>query len=248
MDKNQLASINTAGVSTQIPETRSVDSHHELNGNGELKASNIPEDAEVRGNQPDGAEPENEKAGELPRQETVVVTDEQFLEADHPEGNAIRKQVRSKLHALFHLDATDMKQVEFYFSDGNLANDVYLLGKCGGRENIPVSLKSICGFPKMRKYKPFTKVVAALKRSYFLEVVDGKKIRRRLPLRGPTINDLPDGEDSEIEDVVEEKVDAEELKKARDPPKKMVPESQDGVALTKGMVSCIQSDSSISTK
>jgi hypothetical protein len=126
--------------------------------------------------------------------------------------------------------------VEHYFSDANLANDKYLLGKCGGRANIPVSIKSIHGFPKMRKYKPFTGVVAALKHSYILEVVEGKKVRRRVALRGPTVNDPPDGEDSDIEEVVQEEQIAEEFKKSHDPWTAPVPQGKDA-GKSKNMVS-----------
>jgi len=35
---------------------------------------------------------------------------------------------------------------------------------------------------KMRKYKPKSQVIASLKKSSFLEVVDGKRIRRRVPI------------------------------------------------------------------
>jgi hypothetical protein len=43
----------------------------------------------------------------------------------------------------------------------------------------------ICGFKKMRNYKPRTLVVAALRKSAFLEVsADGKTIKRKIPLTG----------------------------------------------------------------
>ncbi|KAL9088919.1 MAG: hypothetical protein Q9165_005976 [Trypethelium subeluteriae] len=82
-------------------------------------------------------------------------------------------------------NADVIRQVEFYFSDANLPTDSHLLGKCGGHENIPVSIRSICGFPRMRKYRPYTEVVEALKLSTKLEVIDGKFIRRRTPLTLP---------------------------------------------------------------
>ncbi|KAF1924284.1 uncharacterized protein M421DRAFT_8932 [Didymella exigua CBS 183.55] len=91
---------------------------------------------------------------------------------DHPEGDAIRRQV------------------EFYFSDENLPVDLHLLQQCGGRENIPVSISRICSFKKMRSYKPKLLVIAALRKSTFLEVsADGKTIKRKIPLQGKTALD-----------------------------------------------------------
>lgn len=85
-------------------------------------------------------------------------------QAEHPEGAEIRRQV------------------EFYFSDENLPGDAHLLGHCGGAENRPVSINRICGFKKMRRFKPRQAVIAFLRKSTFLEVVDDKYIRRRVPL------------------------------------------------------------------
>ncbi|TKA62472.1 hypothetical protein B0A49_07008, partial [Cryomyces minteri] len=78
--------------------------------------------------------------------------------------------------------STEEPKVEYYFSDENLPSDAHLLGKCGGAENKPVSVKHICGFKKMRGYRPHTAVIASLKKSTFLEIVDGKLIRRKVPL------------------------------------------------------------------
>ncbi|KAF2838698.1 hypothetical protein M501DRAFT_1031764 [Patellaria atrata CBS 101060] len=83
---------------------------------------------------------------------------------DHPKGDEIRRQV------------------EYYFSDENLPTDMHLLEKCGGCENNPVPIKHICGFSKMRKYKPYLQVVEALRRSDFLEVTEDKKVKRRVPI------------------------------------------------------------------
>ncbi|KAH9882106.1 hypothetical protein J1614_001278 [Plenodomus biglobosus] len=103
------------------------------------------------------------------------------VDEDHPDGATIRRQV------------------EFYFSDENLPSDLHLLKCCGGRENLPVSISLICGFKKMRAYKPKRLVVAALRKSTFLEVVEnGKKIKRRMPMQGrcaldPDFFDTDDG-------------------------------------------------------
>ncbi|KAF2396566.1 hypothetical protein EJ06DRAFT_224557 [Trichodelitschia bisporula] len=83
---------------------------------------------------------------------------------EHPQGDEIRRQV------------------EFYFSDENLPTDKHMLKLCGGSKNLPVSLNQICGFKRMRRFKPRSQVVAALRKSEFLEVVDTKQIRRRVPI------------------------------------------------------------------
>ncbi|TKA63134.1 hypothetical protein B0A49_09908 [Cryomyces minteri] len=99
--------------------------------------------------------------GQVPFTPMLTAQQEQ---QEHPEGEEIRRQV------------------EYYFSDENLPSDAHLLGKCGGAENKPVSVKHICGFKKMRGYRPHTAVIASLKKSTFLEIVDGKLIRRKVPL------------------------------------------------------------------
>jgi hypothetical protein len=92
--------------------------------------------------------------------------------------------------------------VEFYFSDENLPTDLHLLKCCGGRKNEPVSISRICGFKKMRGYKPRNLVVAALRKSAFLEVTaDGKMIKRKVALQGKCLLDpdfLNDDDDDSI--------------------------------------------------
>lgn len=104
-------------------------------------------------------------------------------------------------------------QVEFYFSDENLSTDTYLLECCGGRENRPVSISRICGFKKMRGFKPKRKVVEALRKSAFLVVSeDGKHITRKVALQGPCALDADLYDDTEIAyDPKAEKPEAEKL-------------------------------------
>lgn len=53
-----------------------------------------------------------------------------------------------------------------------------------------MSISRICGFKKMRSYKPKLLVVTALRKSTFLEVsADGKTIKRKFPLHGKTLLD-----------------------------------------------------------
>lgn len=74
-------------------------------------------------------------------------------------------------------------QVEHYFSDENLVNDAHLLGKLAEAKYGPglVSIAQILSYPRMRKYKPKGAVVAALKDSTTLEVVEGKYVKRKIP-------------------------------------------------------------------
>lgn len=75
------------------------------------------------------------------------------------------------------------KQVEFYFSDSNLPQDQFLLFKVGGSENKPVDLEIIRSFKRMRHFEPLEAIVAALKESKTLNLVDNDtKIQRKQPL------------------------------------------------------------------
>ncbi|KAI1459129.1 hypothetical protein F4805DRAFT_422692 [Annulohypoxylon moriforme] len=75
-------------------------------------------------------------------------------------------------------------QVEFYFSDSNLPSDKFLWKKTDGSNNKPVPLSLICSFSRMRRFKPYSAVVEALKTSsrLVLEGPDGEEtIRRKEP-------------------------------------------------------------------
>lgn len=92
--------------------------------------------------------------------------------------------------------------MEFYFSDENLPTDLHLLKCCSGRDNLPVSIDRIRGFKKMRAYRPRNLVVAALRKSAFLEVTpDGKRIKRRLALQGKCALD-PDFFKDDANDII----------------------------------------------
>ncbi|KAH9995359.1 hypothetical protein F4779DRAFT_607623 [Xylariaceae sp. FL0662B] len=76
------------------------------------------------------------------------------------------------------------KQVEFYFGNSNLSGDKFLWEQTGGEKNKPVPLSLICSFSRMRRFKPYSAVVDALKSSYFL-VVEGDQgketVCRKIP-------------------------------------------------------------------
>ncbi|EHA54686.1 hypothetical protein MCOR27_001203 [Pyricularia oryzae] len=62
------------------------------------------------------------------------------------------------------------KQVEFYFSDSNLSQDKFLWTQVGGTENKPMKLSVIHNFGRMRRFKSYEAVVAALRESKVLDV------------------------------------------------------------------------------
>jgi lupus La protein len=66
------------------------------------------------------------------------------------------------------------KQVEFYFSDANLCYDDYMRKLTGGAANSPVPLATLHSFKRMRRFQPVGAVVAALRQSATLAVVDAK--------------------------------------------------------------------------
>lgn len=70
-----------------------------------------------------------------------------------------------------------------------------------GNANEPVSLKSICGFPKMRRFKPLGAVFKVLERSTTLDTLPKRMIRRKVPFCWPDSGD----EDSEVEALRREK-------------------------------------------
>lgn len=81
-------------------------------------------------------------------------------------------------------DAAEIrKQVEFYFSDSNLTTDKFLYTMVSENEGW-ADLRSIANFKRMRRFQPFTAVVAALRESKELEVDEkGERVRRVNELR-----------------------------------------------------------------
>ncbi|KAH8698189.1 hypothetical protein GQ44DRAFT_753689 [Phaeosphaeriaceae sp. PMI808] len=63
-------------------------------------------------------------------------------------------------------------QVEFYFSTHNLSTDEHMFLELGGPKNLPVSIKHITDFKRMRHFRPYSAVVSALRESKDLIVVD----------------------------------------------------------------------------
>lgn len=75
------------------------------------------------------------------------------------------------------------KQMEFYFSDSNLPQDAFLLGKVGGSENHPVEISLIRTFKRMRHFEPLEAIIEALRTSKILQLTDDDtKVQRKQPL------------------------------------------------------------------
>ncbi|KAF1838957.1 hypothetical protein BDW02DRAFT_564559 [Decorospora gaudefroyi] len=85
-------------------------------------------------------------------------------------------------------------QMEFYFSAQNLATDKHMFEVLEGPKNKPVPIHHICTFKRMRRFKPYSAVVAALRDSEDLVVVDdgeynkpgSEAIKRKEPLVVPS--------------------------------------------------------------
>ena len=70
--------------------------------------------------------------------------------------------------------------------------DKFLLSKVGGRENRAVELSILHTFKRMRRFQPFSAIVAALKESKTLELTNEDTcVRRKIPLP-ETVTEAPD--------------------------------------------------------
>ncbi|MCJ1381168.1 hypothetical protein MMC17_004277 [Xylographa soralifera] len=100
------------------------------------------------------------------------------------------------------------KQVEFYFSDSNLHMDQFLFSKVEGHKNCPVPLSIVHSFKRMRHFQPYSAVVAALKESTILDLVDGDSaVQRKVPLA----EELQDKDHREVKKVYEDKAMAQSV-------------------------------------
>ncbi|RKF64409.1 hypothetical protein GcC1_132001 [Golovinomyces cichoracearum] len=82
-----------------------------------------------------------------------------------------------------------LHQVEFYFGDANLPTDRYMWGLTEGSSNKPVPIKKICEFGRMRRFRPYSAIVSALRKSQFLKVSgeEGEElVERRIPYESNT--------------------------------------------------------------
>jgi len=109
-------------------------------------------------------------------------------------GQRYKDNIKSTYDSLPETDDPDeiRKQVDFYFSDSNLLQDKYLLTQVGGSANNPVPVKMIHSFKRMRRFQPYSAVVAALKESTVVDItgLDGnEEIARKTPLPEGTVTD-----------------------------------------------------------
>ncbi len=83
-----------------------------------------------------------------------------------------------------------LKQVEFYFSDSNLPKDKFLWRTVQSNQEGWVSISTIASFNRMKKFRPLSAVVDALKKSEFLVVSEnGEMIKRKNPILPPSDSD-----------------------------------------------------------
>ncbi|KAK0641616.1 hypothetical protein B0T16DRAFT_393870 [Cercophora newfieldiana] len=101
-------------------------------------------------------------------------------------------------------------QVEFYFGNSNLPIDKYMWEQTGGPENKSVSLKTICNFSRMRRFQPYSAVVAALKESHFLEV-SGEEGEETIKRKTAYVS-VPDAQQKKVAQSVYIKGFGEEVK------------------------------------
>ncbi|KAF1949682.1 hypothetical protein CC80DRAFT_497268 [Byssothecium circinans] len=95
-------------------------------------------------------------------------------------------------------------QVEFYFADHNLKCDEHLFKLTQGPKNIPVRIKELHSFKRMRHFQPYSAVVNALRESDELVVVDdgeysgsgNEGVKRKTPLVAPKKEEDGDREPS----------------------------------------------------
>ncbi|KAI0019502.1 hypothetical protein F4780DRAFT_780349 [Xylariomycetidae sp. FL0641] len=106
---------------------------------------------------------------------------------------AAQKQAKIKSEPQPDTDDPDTirQQVRFYLGDSNLPGDDFLWGKIG-TENKPVLISLIHSFKRMRRMKPYSAVVAALKAdpTFVVEGPEGEEtIRRKVPCDPTKIDD-----------------------------------------------------------
>ncbi len=96
-------------------------------------------------------------------------------------------------HLPFTVAPLTIVKVEFYFSTQNLVTDQHLFMEMEGPKNRPVSIKHLHTFKRMRRFQPFSAIVAALEDSNDLIVVKNDEhagpgneaVKRKEPLTIP---------------------------------------------------------------
>ncbi|KAI1480289.1 hypothetical protein F4774DRAFT_90142 [Daldinia eschscholtzii] len=176
------------GVKNDVPEIKSeevVDTKMEAGEETNTNTQDAP--AVEKQEKPDAAGVEEDQAEEG---ESNIKAEESAAPVTQPKEmlkvNRKGCETRHKSDASVLPDSDNpheiRKQVEFYFSDSNLPGDKFLWTQTDGSNNKPVPLSVICNFSRMRRFKPYSAVVEALKSSKHL-VVEGPEgeetIRRK---------------------------------------------------------------------
>ncbi|KAF9874798.1 La domain-containing protein [Colletotrichum karsti] len=132
-----------------------------------------PEEAEVK--------PEETAAKPEEKKEDVLKTTAQIDSKDHANNVKFDASVLQETDDPVEIRKQVHEKVEFYLSDSNLPHDKYLWELTGGFENNAIPLKTITSFKRMRRFQPYSAVVAALKESASLEISgeEGEELIKR---------------------------------------------------------------------
>lgn len=98
-------------------------------------------------------------------------------------------------------------QVEFYFSDQNLATDKHMFMEMGAHKNEPIPIKHISTFKRMAHFEPYSAIVEALRESEDLVVVDdgryaglgNEAVKRKVPIQTHLLEYEKDGKEPSVE-------------------------------------------------
>ncbi|KAI8958477.1 hypothetical protein F5Y11DRAFT_336146 [Daldinia sp. FL1419] len=173
------------GVKSEVPEIQDQEVANASTEAGK-DTNTIAQDAPVAEEQEmdDAAETEDKAKGEIKAEaeqdDLAVKAPKEMLKV-----NRRGCETRQKSDASILPDSDNpyeiRKQVEFYFSDSNLPGDKFLWTQTDGSNNKPVPLSVICNFSRMRRFKPYSAVVDALKASKHLAVEgpEGEETIRR---------------------------------------------------------------------
>ncbi|KAI0141117.1 hypothetical protein F4776DRAFT_549561 [Hypoxylon sp. NC0597] len=199
-ESNTIESNTTPDV-TEITNQEDVETKVEENKESKDSTQDVAQDATQNGDHdaPSAKDKEITNAPEAPNDELEKIRQERAnkkwpsvknLPKDLLKVNRKGCPEREKSDPSVLPDSDDPKairwQVEFYFSDSNLPKDKFLWAKTEGSKNKPVPLSLICSFSRMRRFKPYSAVVEALKTSKLL-VVEGAEgeetVRRKEPCK-----------------------------------------------------------------
>jgi len=115
---------------------------------------------------------------------------------------AICRQVRPYFCSSLSKTHLTISQVEYYFSDENLRHDDYLLKCMRDNDQQAVSLSRIISFNRMKQWKPKSRIVAALKQSSKLDLIENNKlVKRKVPFIHPdaALGDSKDVDDDSVD-------------------------------------------------